>query len=110
MSKVRKMALLLERTRSTYFAAYKRMLQDLEIGLVEAQDISMHLKPLRKLFEKFDEEMDYIELPLRFPALFHVVGLVWTNSTHYRQPARIVVLLQELANMVIQLVIFNDII
>jgi len=101
---VTKMSLLLQRTRSTYYAAYKRMVDDLEVGLKEAQDISLHLKPLQRMFEKFDEEMDYMELPVRFPSLFHVVALVWANSTHYRHPARIVVLLQEIANMVIGLV------
>lgn len=98
------MALLLERTRSTYYPAFKRMLNDLEVGLEEAQDISMHLKPLTRMFEKFDEEMDYLELPSRFPALFHVIALVWANSTHYRQPVRLVVLFQEISNIVIGLV------
>ena len=97
------MALLLGRTKSTYYPAFQRMLADLEVGLVEAHDISMHLKPLRRMFENF-EEMEYLELPRRFPSLFHVVALVWANSTHYRQPVRLVVLLQEICNMIIHLV------
>jgi dynein heavy chain len=63
----------------------------------------MHLKPLRIQFENV-EECDYLELPLRFPAVFHVVCLIWANSTHYRHPARLVVLLQEVSNLVIDLV------
>lgn len=97
------MALLLERTKSTYFPAFQGMLDDLEVGLIEAQDISMHLRPLSHTFEKI-EEMDYLDLSKRFPALFHVVALVWANSTHYRQPVRLVVLLQEISNMVMELV------
>lgn len=72
-------------------------------ALTEARDISMHLKPLRTQFENV-EECDYLELPLRFPAVFHVVCLIWANSTHYRHPARLVVLLQEVSNLVIDLV------
>jgi dynein heavy chain len=98
------MGLLLERTKSTYFPAFQQMINDLEIGLAEATDISIHLKPLTRLFEKFDEGMDFLELPVRFPAIFHVVALVWANATHYRQPVRLVVLFQEIANLVIGLV------
>lgn len=97
------MALLLERTKSTYYPAFKKMQEDLEVGLQEAQDVSMHLRPLRTMLEKF-EEMDYLELPIRFPSFFHVVALVWANSTHYRQPIRLVVLFQEMSNLMIELV------
>ena len=103
VEKVRKMALLLERSRSTYYPAFKRMLDELDIGLAEAQDISMHMKPLGRMFEKY-EDLDYLELPKRFPSLFHVVALVWANSKHYRQPVRLVILFQEVSNMVIDLV------
>ena len=72
-------------------------------ALAEARDISMHLNPLRKHFEAM-EEMDYLELPKRFPAVFHLICLVWSHSTHYQQPARIIVLLQEIANLLILLV------
>lgn len=123
------MCTLLERTQSSYYPAFKNMLDSIKAGLykkismylsvkisslmifvvlllaalTEAQDISMHLKPLRTQFEKV-EECDYLELPLRFPAVFHVVCLIWANSTHYRHPARLVVLLQEVSNLVIDLV------
>ena len=63
----------------------------------------MHLKPLRTQFDNV-EECEYLELPLRFPAVFHVVCLIWANSAHYRHPARLVVLLQEVSNLVIGLV------
>ena len=70
---------------------------------MEARDVSMHLKPLRTQFENL-EECEYLELPLRFPAMFHVVCLIWANSAHYRHPARLVVLLQEVSNLVINMV------
>lgn len=97
------MALLLDRTRSTYYPALKGMLDDIDLALAEAQDINMYLKPLGKKFEAF-EDMDYLDMPLHFPALFHLVALVWANSTHYRQPVRLVILFQETTNMVIELV------
>ena len=72
-------------------------------ALREARDISMHLKPLQRQFEEL-EAGDFLALPLRFPALFHTVCLVWAHSTHYWQPARLVVLLQEACNLLIELV------
>ena len=72
-------------------------------ALTEAHDISMHLKPLQRHFEEM-EDCDYLELPKQFPAMFHCICLVWSHSTHYQQPARIVVLLQEVTNLLIQLV------
>ena len=97
------MTLLLERTLSSYYTSFKEMFTNLDAGLAEAQDITLHLKPLRKLIEKF-EEFDYLELPKKFPGLIHVVGLVWANCSHYRQPVKLVVLLQEISNMIIEMV------
>ena len=72
-------------------------------GLEEAQDISMFLNPLRRHFETM-EEVEYLELPQRFMPLFHCICLVWANCAHYRRPARLVVLLQEICNLLIELV------
>lgn len=72
-------------------------------ALEEARDIHMHLKPLKAHFEDM-EEADYLELHKRFSPFFHTLCLVWTHSHHYQQPARLVVLLQEVANLLIELV------
>lgn len=63
----------------------------------------MHLKTLKAHFEEM-EETDYLELHKRFSPFFHTLCLVWTHSHHYQQPARLVVLLQEVANLLIELV------
>ena len=78
---------------------YPAFLQALE----EARDIHMHLKPLKAHFEDM-EEADYLELHKKFSPFFHTLCLVWTHSHHYQQPARLVVLLQEVANLLIELV------
>ena len=71
-------------------------------ALTEAREVYMYLKPLGRMFEEL-EEGDYIELLDKIPAVMHVLCLVWANSQHYRQPARLVVLLQEMCNMLIEL-------
>ena len=105
MTKVKKMTLLLQRTMSSYYPAFKSMLDGLEAGMMEAQDISIYLKPVGCMLENL-EELSYQELAKRFPALFHVVALVWAHCKHYRHPVRLVVLLQEISNMIIELVCY----
>ena len=73
------------------------------LAIEEAADINMFLSPLRPHFEEM-EECEYAELEKRLPAILHVICLVWANSKHYQQPARLVVLLQELANLIIDIV------
>ena len=63
----------------------------------------MHLKPLRRQIEGL-EEGEFQELEKRIPALYHVVCLIWAHSTHYQKPARLVVLMQEITNFLIELV------
>ena len=67
----------------------------------------MHLKPLRRQIEVL-EECEYPELEKRIPALYHVVCLIWANSTHYQKPARLVVLMQEITNFMIELVSWGN--
>ena len=69
----------------------------------EAYDISTHLKPLRKHFEDF-EQLDFPEINALIPPLFHVIGLLWSHSKFYCRPARVIVLLREIGNFLIELV------
>uniref|UniRef100_A0A669PYI5 Dynein axonemal heavy chain 9 n=1 Tax=Phasianus colchicus TaxID=9054 RepID=A0A669PYI5_PHACC len=99
--KVRNMIEMLERVESSYLPAFRAMLMDVEAALSEAQDIHLHLMPLRRHLEDI-ERADFSEVqPLLLP-LLHVVCLIWVSSKHYSQPARIVVLLQEICNLLIQ--------
>lgn len=66
----------------------------------------MHLKPLRRHLEDI-EQADISELPQLLPSMMHAIGLLWGNSKYYCQPARIIVLLQEIGNLLIELVIIN---
>lgn len=72
-------------------------------ALSEAQDIYIHLKPLRHMFEEM-EECEFHELKCKLTPMFHCVCLVWSHCAHYQQPARLVVLLQEISNLIIALV------
>ncbi|NXF34813.1 DYH9 protein, partial [Nyctibius bracteatus] len=99
--KVRNMMEVLERVESSYIPAFKAMLMDVEAALTEAQDIHLHLTPLRRHVENI-ERIEFSEVqPLLVP-LLHVVCLIWVTSKHYNVPTRIIVLLQEICNLLIQ--------
>ena len=51
------------------------------------------------------EQYDFTEIEKVLPALMHTVGLIWANSKFYCRPSRIIVLLQEMCNMLIEMVI-----
>lgn len=72
-------------------------------ALEEARDITIHLKPLRRLLDDM-EQFDFSELDKIIPAILHTVGLIWANSKYYCRAPRIIVLLQELCNMLIEMV------
>ncbi|XP_071659244.1 dynein axonemal heavy chain 9-like [Patagioenas fasciata] len=99
--KVRNMMELLERVESSYIPAFKTMLMDVEAALTEAQDVHLHLTPLKRRLEDV-ERVEFSEgKPFLLP-LLHVVCLIWVTSKHYNMPVRIVVLLQEICNLLIE--------
>ncbi|KAL3857821.1 hypothetical protein ACJMK2_012454, partial [Sinanodonta woodiana] len=99
-TKIKKMAELLERTKSSYFSAFKYIFRDVVEALKEAQDINMFLKPLRPHFDDF-EQTEFVEsIPLLAPVM-HTICLIWANSDYYNTPGRIIVILQEICNMII---------
>ncbi|KAL8567548.1 hypothetical protein ACOMHN_054362 [Nucella lapillus] len=100
--KVRKMAELLEKTNSSYFPAFKNIFRDVVAALQESRDINMYLKPLRHHFEDL-EQAEFDECIPSLGPMFHSVCLVWANSSFYNTPARIIVLLQEMCNMVMEM-------
>ena len=101
--KARKMCQLLEMTQSSYYPALQGMHEDVLAALTESRNIHIFLKPLQRYFEEM-EETDFGELPQLLDIVFHLVCLVWANCEHYQQPARIVVLLQEISNHMIEMV------
>uniref|UniRef100_A0A3B5KZ59 Dynein, axonemal, heavy chain 9 n=1 Tax=Xiphophorus couchianus TaxID=32473 RepID=A0A3B5KZ59_9TELE len=99
--KVKKMEALMEAVESSYYPAFVNMQRDVLAALEEAQDICIYLMPLRRLFE----ELENTELPGvkgQIKAFMHTVCLVWANSRHYNTPGRLIVLLQETCNLLIQ--------
>ncbi|XP_044310020.1 dynein axonemal heavy chain 9 [Varanus komodoensis] len=77
------------------------MFRDVEAALVEAQDINMHLKPLQHPLEEM-ENIEFFEVKPLLNRMLHVVCFIWATSKYYSTPARVIVLLQEICNLLIQ--------
>ncbi|XP_041102237.1 dynein heavy chain 11, axonemal-like [Polyodon spathula] len=97
---VRKIAKILETSESSYYPTLKEMFRDVLDGLVEAQDVELHLRPLHRYVGLLLEE-EFPQTQTLIPPLFHTICLIWTHSKFYSFPARIVVLLQEFCNVLI---------
>ena len=54
------------------------------------------------------ERVEFSEVKPFLVPLLHVVCLIWVTSKHYNMPARIVVLLQEICNLLVQQVRGHD--
>ncbi|NXH48679.1 DYH9 protein, partial [Dicaeum eximium] len=99
--RVRNMVEVLERVQSIYVPAFHNMLVDVEAALNEAQDIDLHLTPLQQPLEDIEAAEFSKVKPLLVP-LLHVVCWIWVTCRHYSVPLRVVVLLQEICNLLIQ--------
>ncbi|XP_056152723.1 LOW QUALITY PROTEIN: dynein heavy chain 9, axonemal [Lampris incognitus] len=100
-SKVTKMAVLLEAMESSYYPAFRNLQQDVLAALEEAKDICTYLRPLQHLFEDM-ENADFPDVKVQIAPLMHAICLVWANSRYYNTPARLIVLLQETCNLLMQ--------
>ncbi|XP_060774018.1 dynein axonemal heavy chain 11 [Neoarius graeffei] len=98
--KVAQVLEILRRINSSYYTFFHGLIQKVNDAVVEAEDIDLHLKPLRKLIVAF-EERSFTNLEPLFPALFHTLALIWTHSRFYCSPPRIVTLLTEFCNLLI---------
>ncbi|CAH8868903.1 unnamed protein product [Trichobilharzia szidati] len=98
--KVKQMAQILEQANSSYFIPFKEMFKSVVTALREAQDIDMHLSIMRTQLEDM-EQAEFDQLSQHIEPIFHIICLIWASSKGYRQPARILVLLQELCNLMI---------
>lgn len=92
---------LLYNSKSSYFPSFEQIQNDVRNALDEAQDIDTHLRPLSSHFETI-ETTDFPEAKVLFKPMFHVIGLVYRNCSHYGNAARIVVLLQEISNLIMK--------
>ncbi|XP_040845777.1 dynein heavy chain 17, axonemal isoform X2 [Ochotona curzoniae] len=100
--KVNKMVEVLEKAKSCYWPALQNVYRNVSEGLKEADDIVLHLRPLQILLEEM-EQADFTALPTFIAKVLDTIAFVWATSKHYNTPSRIIVILQEFSNQLIEM-------
>ncbi|XP_053593671.1 dynein beta chain, ciliary [Microplitis demolitor] len=98
--RVKKIAFLLELTKSSYLKSFETLFKNVIAAIVEARDIYLHLKPLQSQFIEI-EGSDIEELKLKLKQLLHLICLAWANSKHYCTTTNIIYLLNAVVNLFI---------
>ncbi|XP_060805137.1 dynein beta chain, ciliary [Amyelois transitella] len=99
--RVKRMAHYLEDTRSVYLSCFKSMLTNVVASVVECRDIYVYQKPLLTHFESY-EGTDFSDSKPMIRPMFHCIGLLWGNSRYYCSVEKLIPLLREVCNLVIQ--------
>ncbi|TRY96398.1 hypothetical protein DNTS_010073 [Danionella cerebrum] len=92
---------ILQRIKSSYFAPFEDIIQKVNHAVIEAEDIDLHLRSLRRPIAAF-EERSFTDLEPLIPALFHTLALIWTHSDFYCRSDHIITLLTEFCNLLIE--------
>ncbi|KAM6403695.1 dynein axonemal heavy chain 17 [Rhynochetos jubatus] len=100
--RVSALARMLEQAESSYWPVLQSVLRDVSAGLEEAQDVSLHLQPLRVLLEEM-ERADYSRLPPYVDRVLCAVRLLRSCCQRYRSPVRVAVILQEICNLLLEM-------
>jgi dynein heavy chain len=96
---VRKVMKVLEVTKSTYFPAFNRLCKEVAQARMESNDNVLYLKTIESLIGQLT---DFTEMTEVFRLLMHTILLIWRNSKFYNTPGRLVVLMREICNLLIQ--------
>ncbi|XP_069339031.1 dynein axonemal heavy chain 17 [Eulemur rufifrons] len=100
--KVNKIVEILEKAKSCYWPALQNVYTNVTEGLKEAEDIVLYLKPLQVLLEEM-EQADFTLLPNFIAKVLGTIGFIWATSKHYNTPSRLIVILQEFCNQIIEM-------
>ncbi|KAM6202712.1 dynein axonemal heavy chain 11 isoform 2-T2 [Rhynchocyon petersi] len=98
---VLKMVNILKTRQSSYFPTLKDIVTTVENALLEAQDVELYLRPLRRHVERL-QGTEFPQTHILITPLLHTICLIWSHSKFYNTPNRIIVLLREFCNLFIE--------
>lgn len=100
--KVKLIIKTLRDTKSTYASEFDKQVASIKRARDEANDNFMYLRTLSGYFDELkSESKDFTKLPELFMPIMKVILLIWERSTYYNKPARLVVLIREICNAII---------
>lgn len=100
-ARVRKILRALDQSKSTYCTTFARLCKEVFTARIEANDNVKYLRTLEQWFLRLKDCDDFPTLTELFKPMLHIILLIWKNSKHYNTPARLVVLIREICNALI---------
>ena len=99
---VRRILTTLDKAKSTYCLSFAALCKEVYNARLEANDNTRFLGLLQDWFDKLINGDDFPKLKETFHPILHIILLIWKQSKYYKSPARIVVLLKEICNALIE--------
>lgn len=101
--RIRKVLRVLDASKSTYCNPFAKLCKEVFSARIEANDNVRYLVMLEPWIEKLlSRNGEFQDLVSLFKPTMHTVLLIWKYSDHYNTPARLVVLMREICNALIQ--------
>ena len=99
--RIRRVLKFLDVSKSTYCNPFAKLCKEVYTARLEANDNVRYLRALEPWFDKLEAVRDFPELVGLFRPIMHVLLLIWKNSKYFNTPARLVVLMREMCNSII---------
>ncbi len=100
--RIKKVLKFLEQNKSTYTTPFSKLQKEVQIAQKEANENYKYLKTLEGLFSDLtNSSKDLVEISELFVPIMHTILLIWTHSQNYNTPSRLVVLIREICNAII---------
>lgn len=92
---------ILETNKSTYVPTFASLCESVFEARLEANDNTKYLRTLEDWFSQLSAQDDFPSLSGIFKPMMHIILLIWKNSKHYNSSSRLVVLVREICNVLI---------
>ena len=100
--RIKKVLKFLEQNKSTQISAFSKLQKEVQLARTESNENFKYLKTLQDLFlDLNDNSRELNEIAELFVPIMHTILLIWTYSSYYNTPARLLVLIREICNAII---------
>ncbi|RYY38441.1 hypothetical protein EON62_00435 [archaeon] len=99
--RIRRVLQFLDVSKSTYCTPFAKLCKDVFAARLEANDNVKYLRTLEVWFARLNGDEEFEKLPDLFRPIMHILLLIWKNSKFYNTPSRLVVIVREICNAVI---------
>ena len=99
--RIRRVLRALDASNSTYCQTFSRLCKEVFTARLEANDNVKYLRTLEAWCARLSATDEFQDLLSLFKPVMHTILLIWKNSKHYNTPARLVVLMREICNSLI---------